>query len=422
MRFLLWLLQCKLEESQLQASVASLSEGPPRNGVEELVQETYNWFWSLDASWSEVMESGWPLFSLMAAVAGRIRDAKRDPCVPTERLQLYIDSFDNAIYVPTSVHVATLVDAASCPDAVSSALISLADIHRTTTLANENRYYQFTATQLHDQPAEDDTQQLLAQAESLLRRHRGWDLLTSPWPIWRLLDRLSARDAVKVSAGGSNSFWMHVFPHRVRSDGLISNRIRGTSEAYCLQLFQDEVIRLAASTERPLRLVEAGPHIGDCMLWASATFRERVRGLAVEPVAQVVSLFRRSIVHNGFNIDLHHAFAGAESRPPAPGGSVPWLSLDSLLAEDVDILKIHTNGGERGILDGARNLFAKHMVRVVIVHSAEPDQLWKSTEFLLERGYSVRTDGQELSTMDETWLKEAVQSRGGLQIHALRPG
>merc|ERR1712226_822337 len=99
-------------------------------------------------------------------------------------------------------------------------------------------------------------------------------------------------------------------------------------------------------SDRPLRLVEAGPHIGDCMLWAAATLGHRCQGLAVELVPQVVSLFRQSIASNGFEnlIDLHHAWLGPTLEPPTSGRTVPWLSLDELLAEDIDVLKIHTNG------------------------------------------------------------------------------
>eukprot|EP00439_Symbiodinium_sp_Y106_P074471 s906_g14.t1 len=169
---------------------------------------------------------------------------------------------------------------------------------------------------------------------------------------------------------------------------------------------------------------------GDCMLWAAAEFREKVRATAVEPVAQVVSLFRRSIAANGFApiIDLHHAFCGSEnsggSEAPATmlQPSIPWIRLDSVVDEDVDILKIHTNGGESQILDGAEKLFARHEVRVVILHSAEAHQLWPSTRFLLHRNYDVTVDGRRMSESgkDEAWLRTRVAEVGGLQLHAMR--
>merc|ERR1712039_380708 len=152
----------------------------------------------------------------------------------------------------------------------------MADKHRHSAAHGHNRYYQYTSTNPSNQPLEGDVGALVSQVEVMLRRRRAWDMLTTRWPLWRLLDRLSAAHLVNVSASTA-WFWMHVFPHRVRSDGLISNRIRGTQSAYCLQLFQDEVLRIAG--DRPgkvLRLVDAGPHIGDCLLWASAVLQDRV--------------------------------------------------------------------------------------------------------------------------------------------------
>eukprot|EP00928_Gymnodinium_smaydae_P035976 TRINITY_DN25229_c1_g1_i1.p1 TRINITY_DN25229_c1_g1~~TRINITY_DN25229_c1_g1_i1.p1 ORF type:complete len:526 (+),score=100.53 TRINITY_DN25229_c1_g1_i1:62-1579(+) len=424
LRFLLWL---RLDDETLRSSVRALSARAPETPAEQIVHETYGMFWDLRLSWREVLDSGWPIFSIIAAAASKVVDPAQDACVSDERLRLYTETFDNAIYVPGHADLATLAEAPGCPDAVAAALLSLADGYRTSTDETMNRYYRFTAAPKSSQPAEQDVDILLERVETLLRKQRGWSLLSTRWPVWRLLDRLAAYDAVNVSSG-TNSFWMYVFPHRVRSDGLISNRIRATQRAYCLELFQTEVLRLARDparsssgrSGRPLRLVEAGPHIGDCMLWASAELGNQVRGLAVEPVPQVVSLFRRSVAANNFDIELHHGFAGSRSSPPLPGHSVPWVSLDDLLAEDIDVLKIHTNGGERGILDGAANLFSRHKVEVVIVHSAEQDELWKSALFLLERGYRVVVDGRrDLTARDGAWLKAEVAARGGLQLHAL---
>eukprot|EP00927_Polykrikos_kofoidii_P070793 TRINITY_DN67177_c0_g1_i1.p1 TRINITY_DN67177_c0_g1~~TRINITY_DN67177_c0_g1_i1.p1 ORF type:complete len:516 (+),score=59.94 TRINITY_DN67177_c0_g1_i1:61-1608(+) len=417
LRLLFWLL---LDEASLVGAVSSLKAGSaPQSLAEQMLDETYTWFWDLKLSWAEIMSSGWPVFSLLASVGNRVRDEGQDACVPADQLQIYVDSFDNAIYVPAHVDVSTLADGVHCADAVGSALASLADGFRTTRRPAEgNRYHRFTSSFPENQPSEDDAEHLLARAEQLLRRNRGWGLMTTRWPLWRLLDRLSAHEVVNVTSGHT-WFWMHVFPHRVRSDGLISNRIRATSNAYCLQLFQAEVLRLAAeSPPKTLRLVEAGPHIGDCMLWASASLGDRVRALAVEPVPQVVSLFRRSIAANNFDIDLHHAWLGRTASPPISNSSVPWLTLDSLVNEDVSVMKIHTNGGERAILDGAAQLFATHRVRVVIVHSAEAHELWGSAEFLLERGYDVTAGGRRLSLTDGAWLQSEVENHGGLQLHA----
>ncbi|CAE7383194.1 unnamed protein product, partial [Symbiodinium necroappetens] len=352
-------------------------------------------------------------------------------CTTEGQLAPFIDSFDNAIMVSAEHCAVLLLEAPHCPDAVASALLALADVMRTTAWQQSNRYYQFTSEMPRSQPPERDAERLLQRAEATVRSQSArWPWLTTRWPVWRLLDRLGAAEAVNVSSG-SSWFWMYVFPHRVRSDGIISNRIRATSKAYCLQLFQDEVRRLLEQPRhrpRKLRLVEVGPHIGDCMLWAAAEFREQTRATAVEPVAQVVSLFRRSIAANGFEpiIDLHHAFCGSENSggTEAPATmlqpSIPWIRLDSVVDEDVDVLKIHTNGGERQILDGAEKLFVRHEVRVVILHSAEAHQLWPSTTFLLHRNYDVTVDGRRMSQSgeDEAWLRTRVAEVGGLQLHA----
>ncbi|CAJ1352282.1 unnamed protein product [Effrenium voratum] len=393
LRLFVWL---AVDPKELQATAKLLALGHKEGPLAELMQETWEWFWDLPLSWSEIHNSGWPLFSVLASVSERLREESQDICVFEERLAPFLESFYDATGVPADVCAAVLLEAQRCPEAVATALLALADNQRTTEWQqNRNRYYQHTCTLPEKQPPESDSLALLERAEALLRPLRSWELLSSRWPLWRQLDRLGAREVVNVTAGTS-WFWMYVFPHRVRSDGIISNRIRGTSQAYCLQLFQDEVRRLAEQQpNRKLRLVEAGPHIGDCMLWAAAEFQQRAVATAVEPVAQVVSLFRRSIAANRFEniIDLHHAWLGAEDVFKG-GISIPWRRLDSLVDEDVDVLKIHTNGGERQILDGAQRLFDHFQVRLVILHSAEAHQLWPSAEFLLQRGYKVLVDGR----------------------------
>eukprot|EP00435_Cladocopium_sp_Y103_P024471 s1737_g6.t1 len=184
----------------------------------------------------DILESGWPLFSILAAVAEKLRVPKNS-CA-SSLLEPFVETFDNAIAVSTHQCAAVLLEASlvACPEAVASALVALADNLRTTMWQQPNRYYHFTSTLPERQPKEDDVDALLTRAEALLRRGNGsggnaWRFLTSPWPFWRLLDRLGAKEVVNVTSD-SSWFWMHVFPHRVRSDGLISNRIRGTSQEY----------------------------------------------------------------------------------------------------------------------------------------------------------------------------------------------
>ena len=90
------------------------------------------------------------------------------------------------------------------------------------------------------------------------------------------------------------------------------------------------------------------------MLWAASYFGERVKLTAVEPVFQVVGLFRQSIAANNFNhlIDLHLGFASDTTKPYEPGRP-QYLRVDDIVKPPVDILKIHTNGGEDKIIKGS---------------------------------------------------------------------
>lgn len=421
LRLVLWL---TFDKGILREGVRALIEGvPPETGHAALLAETFDLFWNLEYSWHDILRSGWPIFSLLASVAELVRDDTQDACVPFERLQMYIDFFNTAVYVSLFEDLSILQLASGCPEAVVTALASLADKHRHEETTAGNRYHKFTSTSPADQPPEHDVESLLEKAQSVARDAPSrWSLLTSPWPLWRYVDKIGAEPMVNVSSGSAH-FWMYVFPHRVSSDGLISNRIRATRRPYCFDLFQTEVRRLAVVRPQSsvLRLVEAGPHIGDCLLWAAAEFGERVQGLAVEPVDQVVSRFRKSVEANAFQIELHRGWLGDKTSQAERIKDAPWYRLDDLVSGDIDVLKIHTNGGERAILDGASKIFQNSVARVVIVHSAEPDQLWNSAAFLLGHGYSVALEGQQLSLADATAVKNQVLKFGGLQVHAVAP-
>merc|ERR1712087_36777 len=100
---------------------------------------------------------------------------------------------------------------------------------------------------------------------------RAWptSVLLGPWQLWRLLDRLSCQEWVEVKSrpiapdvrtrflpSARSSFWMHVFPHRVASDGLQSSKTPATKRAYCAVEFQNELdaMRLRYAATPPLRV------------------------------------------------------------------------------------------------------------------------------------------------------------------------
>jgi FkbM family methyltransferase len=94
--------------------------------------------------------------------------------------------------------------------------------------------------------------------------------------------------------------------------------------------------------------------------------------------------------------------------------SVPACRLDDEIAEQVRFLKMDVQGGEFRVLDGAKNLFDKHGVELVL---AELQGDMRVLYFLAERGYAV-LDSQYRSTrssfdpIDWHILGSAKQSTG----------
>eukprot|EP00913_Durusdinium_trenchii_P009541 g8965.t1 len=183
LRFFLWL---AVSPSELRAAVAALSsDGAAASTLTELMQETWTWFWDLPLSWEEILKSGWPLFSILAAVSERVRDEGDRRCESPE-LAPFVETFDNAIadarwhaipsdtdarhappccLVEVSTHHAAslLLEArADCPEATASALVALADQLRTTMWQQPNRRSKATSEaqvlSLHLHPAREATE------------------------------------------------------------------------------------------------------------------------------------------------------------------------------------------------------------------------------------------------------------------------
>jgi FkbM family methyltransferase len=76
------------------------------------------------------------------------------------------------------------------------------------------------------------------------------------------------------------------------------------------------------------------------------------------------------------------------NRDPRASGAitVETCRLDDEISEPVRFLKIDVQGGEFGVLDGARRLFDQHGVELVIAEFIEDERV---VSFLVERGYAV---------------------------------
>ncbi|CAJ1449641.1 unnamed protein product, partial [Effrenium voratum] len=71
LRLFVWL---AVDPKELQATAKLLALGHKEGPLAELMQETWEWFWDLPLSWSEIHNSGWPLFSVLASVSERLRE------------------------------------------------------------------------------------------------------------------------------------------------------------------------------------------------------------------------------------------------------------------------------------------------------------------------------------------------------------
>ena len=178
------------------------------------------------------------------------------------------------------------------------------------------------------------------------------------------------------------------------------------------------IIFLSSIYQNRLQLVEVGPHFGDCMLWAAAYFGNRVQMTAVEPVNQVVELFRQSITANKFQdqITLHHAFATSKARP-ATKTKVKRIRVDEVVSGHIDILKIHTNGGEDEILKGCEKfLKAKHKIPTILIHSADAKVIMNAIKYLKKFEYDSYVEERFISEQMLPWLEHRIKAGGGIQL------
>ncbi|KAF4701595.1 hypothetical protein FOZ62_026677 [Perkinsus olseni] len=114
-------------------------------------------------------------------------------------------------------------------------------------------------------------------------------------------------------------------------------------------------------------VIEIGPHLGDCVLWAVAV--TGAIGMAAEPLKQLAEMIRASRDSNGFNYSSLTVFEVAVSDKDGPvvggveepieyiWGRAVVKTIDSLVESSeawrqmlhegraAGALKIHTNGG-----------------------------------------------------------------------------
>eukprot|EP00747_Dinoflagellata_sp_TGD_P110409 gnl/TRDRNA2_/TRDRNA2_170947_c1_seq4.p1 gnl/TRDRNA2_/TRDRNA2_170947_c1~~gnl/TRDRNA2_/TRDRNA2_170947_c1_seq4.p1 ORF type:complete len:581 (+),score=67.67 gnl/TRDRNA2_/TRDRNA2_170947_c1_seq4:207-1949(+) len=401
-----WLLLASQPAVRLQAAVALVGEGLiDDTNIPVLLHEAWDWLWEIRIGWAVILASGWPLFSFVAMAAEKVK-AKVGRCDDAASLPAIRSAMQSGEHVDGHFICRALADpdVHQCPEALASLYLLAASLLRHTAEAKAGIGEQCALQSIRrngiDPPRSSDTDGLVAASEKMLSRSRPVTLLKSPWPIWQILDVVGCDGVVNVTVGHMGHmpwFWLYVTPHRVGGyDRIISNHVRAERRPHCSAEFQHEATEAYESQHtnaRRLLFVEVGAHFGDCMLWAFATFGPRVRSVGIEATPHRYLLFNKSLAANGVSADkvaAHLAFVGDSIG--SPDQAVPNLTLDALIAEPVDVLKIHTVGGEDAVLRGAARLFDVYGVRTVVLHSGIFAVAAAAVRFLLDRGYRVSAE------------------------------
>jgi FkbM family methyltransferase len=169
---------------------------------------------------------------------------------------------------------------------------------------------------------------------------------------------------------------------------------------------QEELSFLAERLPRGLRIVDVGANTGNHTLFFAAIMQaERV--IPVEPHPRAVSAINAVVAENRLtNVDLSRLGRAAGSEPGRlmpvtsktaglgathyvadSAGSIPLVTLDDLISDPVDFLKIDVEGMEMAALAGAARLIARNRPSLyveVVDEAVAPFMSWVD-----ENGYRV---------------------------------
>jgi FkbM family methyltransferase len=172
------------------------------------------------------------------------------------------------------------------------------------------------------------------------------------------------------------------------------------------EIFVRENYKFACGTASPT-IIDCGANIGLSVLYFKSIFPDaKIHAFEPDPVAYEKLV--ENLKGNGFE-DVHTYNAAVwiaegelvfetdgswgghiAEHSEAPGLKVKTRSLDSLLGEQVDFLKIDIEGAESEVIMHSRDLIAKHVERMFFEwHSiaGEPQRLGEILAFFEKRGF-----------------------------------
>jgi FkbM family methyltransferase len=162
-------------------------------------------------------------------------------------------------------------------------------------------------------------------------------------------------------------------------------------------------------SEPPSTIIDLGGHVGVSALF----FRRRwpaSRILVVEPSPKLFGLLVDNV--GPLDVETRHAALSATSGPvefvegdaswtgttrSSPDGRVPGVTLDELLGEPVDLLKLDVEGAEFDAVPAARNL---HNAAVIVGEGHAPPGSSRSRDLLARlEGFAIESSGGKVHTL-----------------------
>ncbi|CAJ1398458.1 unnamed protein product [Effrenium voratum] len=335
-----------------------------------------------EITWYDMVSSGWPIFAVLASLATLLTGSK----FPTDESQLRIDlaqvlrpqnlqeeviSYLGPDRARFSRWVALAEERGNCSARTVLGTLLVADGSKSMALPLPQEDFL--------RMAQTDLRSCRAPMESVVEFFK-W-----PWPVFHAVDWLQTPAEVQVQVLPSplhqSFFWWHHRPREITGKllvprarrpgtfGFVGDNVRSTGLPHCSLVFQNAVDTLLEFLPGVrVNVVDVGSMLGDCCLW-SLLRHGRGWCKAFESNELWVRLAMATLQLNGLSQEM--SVNHMEITPDGP------RSLDSILGDSQDalVLKIHTDGNELGLLQGAQQLLRRGHVQLAVLRTESQLQL-----------------------------------------------